>query len=79
MPRPVQQVWNYDPISRGLKHRPRVRNHEANSLVWNYDPISRGLKRSLLAAAATKDTVRVWNYDPISRGLKPHHANTLWR
>ena len=34
-------VWNYDPISRGLKWWPRDRNALQ---VWNYDPISRGLK-----------------------------------
>ena len=41
----LPSVWNYDPISRGLKRggfraysRPLVH-------VWNYDPISRGLKR----------------------------------
>ena len=40
-------VWNYDPISRGLKLGRSFVLSSARSplkVVWNYDPISRVLK-----------------------------------
>ena len=37
-------VWNYDPISRGLKLYLLLCAGNAERPVWNYDPISRGLK-----------------------------------
>ena len=61
--RSILLVWNYDPISRGLKHGMAPIYRLGRDSVWNYDPISRGLKPwwpcELLRA-----------YDPISRGLK---------
>ena len=41
----MSSVWNYDPISRGLKHQFRIEFPVfSHFVVWNYDPISRGLK-----------------------------------
>ena len=37
-------VWNYDPISRGLKLFTDLPDAFSSIEVWNYDPISRGLK-----------------------------------
>ena len=60
-------VWNYDPISRGLKLG--LDSLQCLLPVWNYDPISRGLKPYGVAHYAVT-LFCVWNYDPISRGLK---------
>ena len=41
----MDNVWNYDPISRGLKHGVVGDGDlDLGNRVWNYDPISRGLK-----------------------------------
>ena len=43
-----RRVWNYDPISRGLKPAfSPLALSETPGEVWNYDPISRGLKLSV--------------------------------
>ena len=43
----IRLVWNYDPISRGLKHLFLRHKGRGFDDVWNYDPISRGLKHKV--------------------------------
>ena len=44
----MDNVWNYDPISRGLKPFILMCMMDLLEGVWNYDPISRGLKLRLV-------------------------------
>ena len=67
----MKSVWDYDPISRGLKLVDlRLDAAPGGSVVWDYDPISRGLKHLIDGKGQVVLVFQVWDYDPISRGLK---------
>ena len=53
------EVWNYDPISRGLKHHAPEIEVRTVVGVWNYDPISRGLKHGTLGLKRVRMTRRL--------------------